>query len=275
MKLVSQLVSLLLAALLAASPLPAQSPMPTVAAPIELQILHRHDDRAGNALSVQIVDEAGKPVADAVVVFRLTGSDFRGKFADGTTTATVQTDATGSARVDGLRGYDDASATAAVQVTATKGSAHAGTLFSQALAIPSSVPTTHNAAAGNPSPLPGTSRSLPGQVAATPTPGVVVENQSATARRSTYEDDSLDANVPVRHMFGPEASESSAAGVSVVNGSKYSAHEGHSKAKWIIGIAAAAGAGAAFAMLHKGSGASSSSSSGISIGAPTVSVGHP
>jgi hypothetical protein len=53
---------------------------------------------------------------------------------------------------------------------------------------------------------------------------------------------------------------------------------GHSKAKWIAIAAVAAGAGLAFALLHTSgstNGSSSGSTSGISIGAPTVSVGHP
>ncbi len=98
-------------------------------------------------------------------------------------------------------------------------------------------------------------------------PTVSVTNNQETA------DDSQDANVPARHSFGAASALTEVPDVSIT--SSGAASHGHSKTKWIAVLAIAAGTGAALAFVHKGNTSSSSSSSGISIGSPSISVGHP
>jgi hypothetical protein len=98
-----------------------------------------------------------------------------------------------------------------------------------------------------------------------------ISSPAATTRYA--DDDSPDANVPVRHAFSNQPEDDSA-GVSVtrVGAGEASPGSGHHLTRWLVIAAVAAGAGVALAMVRKGSG---SSSSGVTIGAPSVSVGHP
>ena len=212
----------------------------------------------GNGMTVEVTDQNARPVANAAVVFRLPPGSWQATFADGTSSLVAYTDESGRARLEGIH-WDGAASPVPVKITAVKDTAHAGLLselrpparpaMAGELVHPGATEKEHATVAAAPRPIPGV------------LPAAVVDN------------DSPDANVPLRHALTTGASEGLAPSVSVTsNGRSGASHGG--KTKWIIILAAAAGAGAAFALIHKGS-SSSSSSSGVSIGAPTVSVGHP
>ncbi len=244
----------------------------------------RIGSRSNQGFTVEVTDAAGRVVRDAAVIFRLPDSGPSGRFADGTLAAVTYADADGKARVSDIR-WDDTPGLVMLRVTAAKGTAHAGLLFEQTL---SAAATPVSAAAARQSVPVQPSLPVPASVQTSQPPSapVAVIRQRAPATRPAVpgnlpavsvtnngetDDDSPDANVPSRHMVGAANALEGAPDVSIT--SSGAASGGHSKAKWIAVIAVAAGAGVALALVRKGS--SSSSSSGITIGSPTVSVGHP
>ncbi len=292
-KLLFPLLSILLMPLLAVEPVMAQSPAAADPASEALQINIVDADIANppldshvQGLTVQVTDASGAYVRDAAVVFRLPDSGSSARFADGTLAAVTYTDANGKARVNDIR-WSETPGSVMVRVTAVKGTAHAGLLFER---TPSSAAKAVSAGAAQqsvtvqpvvpaPSPIetaqphnipvsvvspraPANRPTVPGNV-----PAVSITNKQET------DDDSQDANVPVRHSSGAENVLAEAPDVSIT--SSGAASGGHSKKKWIAVLAIAAGTGAALALVHKGGTSSSSSASGVSIGSPSISVGHP
>jgi hypothetical protein len=288
-------VSILLAPLVAALPVWADAPMTPAAAVDSLQIRVLDDRTAGvvpggrtaHALAVQVTDSAGGSIKDAAVVFRLPESGPSGRFADGSTANVVYTDAAGKADAGEVT-WGTAQGSIAVRITAAKGTAHAGVLYEQMLTA--SIPAAPLQAAPTPVPQIVVASTPPAPIVRkTGRPAVIETSAPATiparpgtlvqeteiSGRATHDEDSADANIPLRHAFGSSLGE--APSVSIVS-SGAASRGGHSKAKWIAIAAVAAGAGVALALMHTGgstSGSSSGSTSGISIGAPTVSVGHP
>ena len=260
--------------------------------------------------TVEVKDAAGAPLANAAVIFRLPDSGPSGKFADGSLTSVVYTDPAGRASAGEIQ-WGAIPGAVSLRITAAKENSHAGLLFAQTLtgatpaavvATPQPVPITAQIAPTKLPPAPA----KPGVLASTAaaTPGVVIErigsnppalnatrsrkpqpadNQdadapqlasspAATARYA--DDDSPDANVPIRHAFSNQAQDDPG-GVSVTRvgaGEASSPSTGHHLTRWLIIAGVAAGAGVALALVRKGSGASNS---GVTIGAPSVSVGHP
>jgi len=287
-------LSMLLAPLIAASPVWADiTATPTTVDSLQIRVL---DDRAAgvapgthtaHALAIQLTDAAGASVKDAAVVFRLPESGPSGKFADGSTASVVYTDAAGKADAGEIT-WGTEQGSIAVRVTAAKGTAHAGVLYEQLLT--GSVPPDQRQGVTATAHLIPVVSAPPPAIERKPSQPAVIETRApvamsarpGTLARETEapvytpvarDEDSPDANIPIRHAFG-SSSVSEAPSVSIVSSGAGSGR-GHSKAKWIAAIAVAAGAGAAFALMHNGSSSSSGSASGISIGAPSVSVGHP
>ncbi len=305
LKILSPLLSILLAPLLAAAPLlaqlPAAGPGAEAVPETSLQIRVLGDGtkavetgaRSTQGLTAEVTDAGGASIPNAAVVFRLPDSGPSGTFADGTQTAIAYTDAQGQARAGDIR-WGDKPGAAEVRVTAVKGTSHAGVLYEQTLAASVPAGATPIAIAPEAKPL-----SIPMQPAepATPgalpvrksSPGVVVEHRSSSGFKTDSAgadapegdlpghpmaalDDSPDANVPVPHMLTTGAGEAEAPRISISSAGPASS-SGHSKKKWLIALAVAAGAGTALALLHSSGG--SSSTSGATIGAPSISVGHP
>jgi hypothetical protein len=260
MKSPSSLLSLVLVALLAAWPVLAET------SPETLQ-LHA-DATDGSAVapgahslkgfSIQVTDESGVGVSDVAVVLRLPDSGPTGVFGDGSHAAVGYTDAAGRTQISGIQWSVEAGSVP-ITITATKGAAHAGILLEELLseqiraAVPASVPEAHQTSvaevtAPTPAPMPTPVPPQPGPVA---TPA---------------------------HLLPPTGSPASPS-VSIVNApthEKFSSEGGSSHKKWYIiaAIAVAAGVGAGVALMGKSS-PSSASTSAVSIGAPSVSVGHP
>ena len=282
---------MLLAPLIAASPVWGAAPTGDTATVDSLQIRVLNDRapqvlsgaNTAHALAIQVTDASGVSIKDAAVVFRLPESGPSGKFADGSTASIAYTDAAGKADAGDVT-WGTEQGSLAVRITAVKGNAHTGVLYEQSLttsAAPTRQPVTAAAsqilAASAPASVVETKVVRPVVVetnapAAIPArPGSLARDTEVAVYNHARDEDSPDANIPVRHAFG-ESSVGVAPSVSIVS-SGVASGGGHSKAKWIALIAVAAGAGAALAFVHNG-GSSSGSASGISIGAPTVSVGN-
>ena len=233
------------------------------------------NSRSSKAFFVQVTDGNGAAIPDAAVALRLPDSGASGVFADGSHSAVVYTDASGKAHVDGIQ-WSATPGALAVRITATKGDDHAGMLLEE------------NLVAGG-----TTSVTPPRLEAATPVPVRAAEPIApAVASQVRTSEDAAPLNtipatndgVPIRPVMRAAASgsqvpflRSTEPSVSISNDGPGPAYHGSSsKKKWIwIGLAIAAGAGAAYAVSSMNKGSTAASSSSISIGAPTVSVGHP
>lgn len=227
--------------------------------------------RGSKGFSFEVTDQNGAGVAEAAVAIRLPDSGASGLFADGSHSGVVYTDANGKAHVDGIT-WNTTAGALTVRVTATKGDIHAGILVEQVLVASS--------------PNPGLA--APRLEPAAPVRAVAVATSAATTPADETALNTIAApgeSLPVRPAIRASIPVSDApllrtAGpsVSISNDDSGPAYHGSSsKKKWImIGLAIAAGAGAAYAAsaFAKG-GSSTGGSSSISIGAPTVSVGHP
>ena len=100
--------------------------------------------RAIRGLTVEVTDEAGQPVPNAAVSFRLPESGPTGVFSNGTRTEIASSGPNGRVTVWGMK-WNRLPGGFAIRVTAAKGETRAGTIVAQSLLEPSSV---QNAAAG-------------------------------------------------------------------------------------------------------------------------------
>ena len=212
---------------------------------------------SNKGLSVQVIDGNGTPVSDAAVVFRLPDTAVTGTFADGSHSAVAYTDATGNAHVSGIQ-WSSTPGPLTIRVTATRGTAHAGTLMEENLAA-------ENLSAENRANTPAVAvrtESLAKEIAppAPSAPKVQILNDIEPSNRTPR------TFIPVIRESGTPPT------ISIVNDPRQkSNYGGSSKKKWIIiAVAAAAGAGAFMAMHEMGG----SSAPNLSIGAPTINIGH-
>lgn len=272
------LVSLLLIPLLIAPPGWSQT-APSSAPQNNLQLRLVDSDGSQIAVSshstkgfyVQVTDGNGAPVAEAAVALRLPDSGATGLFADGSHSAVAYTDASGRAHLDGIQ-WNATAGALAVRVTATKGDEHAGILVEQALVA---------GVVSSPRPNLPAPRLEAAVAPANPAPAQAAADDSAPLNTIGG---SLESVRPAIRAAAPGAAaapflRSAEPSVSISNdgtGPAYHGTQSGSKRKWLIlGLVVAAGAGAAFAASTMGKGSTAASSSSISIGAPTVSVGHP
>ncbi len=289
----------------------AQMPAPRAAddssLPLSLQLRVLGNDartapvgsRSAQGITVEVADGAGVQVANAAVVFRLPDSGPSATFADGSLTAIAYTDSSGRAQVADIH-WGNTPGLVNMRITAAKGNTHAGVLLEQTLTAPTisqNSAVTPVTALKLPAPLVESPRvpqaPAPGVIAeAKQSPGITVEHLGSRSRiaaeddapvsakastpgagAAVADDDSPDANVPIRHMARTGGDEAEAPRVSISSAAQ-APSGGHSKTKWLIALAVAAGAGVALALTHSGGG-SNASTSGVTFGTPTVSVGHP
>ena len=240
MKFFSSLLSTVLIPLIAVPPIRAQLPPAPAGAEATLQV--RVLESSTSRFLVEVTDGAAAPAAGVAVAFRLPDSDPIGTFADGSHAAVVYTDTNGRALVDGIH-WNRTSGAATVRITAAKGGAHAGLILEQAIST-SVVPVPVAKAV----PQPGVLKPVQAKVV-TPPASVARSGASAPAAAPPH--------------------------VSVTSASPGEAPHSSSK-KWLVIalIAGAAGAGAAFAMKGKSSSPAAPAPS-LSIGNPSISIGHP
>ncbi len=296
--------------LLAQMPAQGLASDPVSAPALQLRVVEKDgnslsgSEASGKGVTVEVTDETGSRVANAAVVFRLPTSGSTAVFRDGTYTATIYTDVAGQARVSDIQ-WGSGAGPVPLRITASKGSLHAGLMFEQTITPALNTAGDNSAQASvsapkhiqsqlSPNPQPAadavavgggmprvTIESLDAHrsaIAHSAPPRAVGEYDGPETPRSTpkpiaaVDADDIDANVPLRHLASSTET-GEAPGFSITN--DRAAPSGHSKKKWIIALAvAAAGAGAALAVMKEGK-SGTTASSGISIGAPTISVGHP
>jgi hypothetical protein len=252
-------------------------PIIAAPAPDSLQTLQVHavpdEGSASNqGFTVHVTDDTGAPVADAAVLMRLPDSGPTGTFGDGTHASVGYSDTNGQAHFSGIQ-WSAEHGTVPVTITASKGAAHAGTLVEHAMHPDISEPAPETPAPVAPPTQPAVAPKVKAQItegdpagpapapakiaAVTPQPGIIAKPQAVLPNAS--------AETP---------------SVSVVNGAtheKLSPGTGSSHKKWyILAAIIAGGAGAGVAMMGKKSSSSSSvAPPTITIGSPSVSVGHP
>ena len=275
MRLIPRVVSLLLTPILIFGPLSAQtisSPaLPSNAAvsqALQLRLVDGESaevpvgSRALEGFLIEVNDSSGAAVREAAVVFRLPDTGPTGAFADGTRSAVAYTDQTGRVKFTGIQ-WNGAPGVVAIRVTAVRGTAHAGILIQQTLA-----PVSTGALAKPPSqPTPET---LPVGVTQLPLPPPPPTDTQVMAKTSIVPGQPTTSIAPWGTQPPVQSPEPAVSVTSASPGE--SRHSG--KTKWIILAAVAAGAGVGVAMMGRKSAPSSTTSTGISIGPPTVSVGH-
>jgi hypothetical protein len=206
-----------------------------------------------------VTDGHNAPVPSATILVRLPNDGPSGVFSDGSRVAVLYTDMSGQVELNNIR-WGSTPGTAVIRVTASKGSAHAGLLVEQVIGaakVASSEPApaakVEHVAAVQPGQPQTPSKKAPMQE-----PTLVAANANSTTVSTPSEPPGIVIN---NH---PDRQASSGA-------------SGRSK-KWLwVGLGAAAAAGVAFAVAGHGSGSNSSTppSGTATIGAPTVSIGHP
>jgi hypothetical protein len=253
MKSFSSFLSLVLIPLIAVLPIRAQLPPAPSGTEATLQL--RIVESSANKFMVEVTDGAAAPAAGAAVAFRLPDTDPAGTFADGSHAAVVYTDINGRAQVAGIQ-WNRASGTATVRITAAKGAAHAGLIVEQPIA-----PNVVAVPVAKAVPQPAVAQPVPQPGVLQPPPAKIVKAEPIPIAHSG-------ASTPVAPAPPPS--------VSVTNTSASPAETGHSSKKWLVVllVAGAAGAGAAFAFKGKGASAAPAAPS-LSIGNPSISIGHP
>jgi len=94
--------------------------------------------RAIRGLTVEVTDEAGQPVPNAAVSFRLPETGPTGVFSNGTRTEIASSAPNGRATIWGMK-WNRLPGTFAIRVTAAKGETRAGAIVPQSLLEPSSI----------------------------------------------------------------------------------------------------------------------------------------
>jgi hypothetical protein len=203
------------------------------------------------ALTVVVTDSQGAAVSSAAVLFRLPSEGATGVFGDGSRVTVLYTDADGRATVKGIN-WSTTPGTAAIRVTASKGTAHAGLLVEQIVGPSKSVTASAPPAAAAP-------HAAIGQPAD--------PNPKQQERPILISSTGAAAGEPV-----PPPS------VQITSTRPESGANGRSK-KWLwIGLGAAAAAGMAFAFVGKNGStpaATPATPAGTTIGTPSISIGHP
>jgi hypothetical protein len=259
MKSLSSFLSVVLVPLIAVLPIRAQLPPAPSGTEATLQL--RMVESSANKFMVEVTDGAAVPAAGAAVAFRLPDSDPAGTFGDGSHAAVVYTDINGRAQVAGIQ-WNRASGVASVRITAARGAAHAGLIVEQPIAPNVVAVPVANAVA-----QPAVAQPAVAQPAVTQ-PGVLESPAAKIVQAEPLAIAHSGASTPVAPAPPPS--------VSVTNTKASPGETVHSSKKWLVVllVAGAAGAGAAFAFKGKGASAAPAAPS-LSIGNPSISIGHP
>ncbi len=253
-------------------------------------------------IAVEITDQQNSPVSGVAVTFRLPESGATGVFGDGNRIAVAYTDSNGQAAVRNIQ-WGNTAGTLLLRITATKGIVHAGILMEQKLGAPASraaiveVPATPPARATASAPEAAGSPVAEPQVS---TPHVSISN--APARKPAVRQAAAPAN-PAQQVESPQQEppqigqpQPGQPGASVQKAQNQTPRTAQpsvlitnaptertgarssSSKKWLwialIGAGAAGGAVAAMGKSHSAA-APSTPAAGITIGTPSVSIGHP
>jgi hypothetical protein len=285
MRLFFRPLSVLLSGLLAVGTcLEAQNLAPVDSSDVQelhIRVVEGHDAaRTAQPITVGVTDGHGAAVSNATVLFRLPSDSPTGLFSDGSRVSVVYTDMEGHAEVKGIQ-WSASSGTAVVRVTASKGTAHAGLLIEQVLT------PSKNSAAVMPAETPAAAAPKPAAENAKAVQSVPVGQPAAaiqhaeTPAQTSIERASKPIQISSDGTTLPNASRSEEPTVQITTNRpvQLTGASGKSK-KWLwIGIGGAAAAGMALAFVGKGGAGSGSPGTpgapSLSIGTPSVSIGHP
>jgi hypothetical protein len=203
-------------------------------------------------LTVAVTDSHGTPVSNAAVLFRLPTQGPTGVFNDGSRVSVVYTDLQGQAKINDIQ-WGATEGTAVVRVTAAKGTSHAGVLVEETIGSAITEAKTAQPAIAQPA-QPKTQ-----------------EAQSSIAASTAA------LAIPPSSPIPPPSVEIASNTSHQVTGASGSSHSGK---KWIwIGIGGAVAAGATVALVSSNkkspSAASQPTATALSIGSPSISIGHP
>ena len=106
--------------------------------------VHAVGSRGASVLTVEVIDDAGKPVENAAVSFRLPASGPGGVFSNGLTTEVAITGRDGRAALSGVR-FNKTAGPFDIRVTAVKGQVRAGTAIPRQLSTPEGAKTANQA----------------------------------------------------------------------------------------------------------------------------------
>jgi hypothetical protein len=276
----------LLSLLLVAAPLPAQTagfvtgapdvaPPPGAATDELSQVRVVANDgaevpagtRSSKGITVEVKDAAGAGVTNAAVAVRLPESGPSGTFEDGTHSAIAYTDSNGRAQINGIR-WNSSPGVVTMRVTASKGTSHAGVLLEEKLTEPASADA---AAVADSQSVRG-----PLEIAGPlPSPPAFPEDSLPIAK-SGASGATIQPGTPA-HPQLPGAASAQAQQPSVsVTTTGATADRPHSAKKWLIAAVVAAGAGGAMLAMRGGkSSAPAPVTPSLSIGSPSISIGHP
>lgn len=221
-----------------------------------------------HAVTVLVTDETGNPVANALVSFRLPDVGSSGTFNSGLPTEIVTTGQDGRATLSGVQ-WNSNPGTVALRITAMKDQARAGIMSTQYLSDKVAAAIDPKTSSVNFEVLPAKGTAKQFTAAPVKIEPVPPKSEAAVARSETSPVLSDPAPVTTEAL-APKLGDASGEGVFTAG------HRGYGK--WIIIGAIVAGGAAAGVMLATSKGASSPatvSSTGISIGTPTIIVGHP
>ncbi|HTS49590.1 MAG TPA: hypothetical protein VMH05_16670 [Bryobacteraceae bacterium] len=236
-------------------------------------MVYRTGARAARGLTVLVTDEAGKPVPNASVSFRLPESGPSGLFTSGLRTEIVTTGADGRASVGGML-WNKTAGPVEIHITAVKDQARAGIISTQYLnetAAPQAALKPASQAALKPASKPAPKAALKAapKPALQATPQAVTQPATQTALQPATQT-ALQAATQTALQGEPKAAPQAGS-----EGVFKASHK--SKTKWlVIGalVGGAAAAGMVFGQSH-GAAPAAASPPGLSIGTPSIIVGHP
>lgn len=199
--------------------------------------VHAAGARASKPLTVEVTDESGRPVAGAAVSFQLPPDGPSGLFSNGLRTDLVLTDSAGRAAIHSIQ-FNRSAGQFRIRITAVKEQARAGAVSTAY--ISESHAESHNGVTAN---------SAKGAPAAAAPTGNTQPTSPAPAASKSGE-------------ITPTTGKMSSGG--------------HKKLI-IVAVVVAVAAGAAFAGVSKAASGSSGtvSASVVSMGTPTITIGHP
>ena len=252
---------------------------------------------------MQVTNSSGAPVAGAAVALRLPEDGPTGRFNNGLRAWVAYSDAAGIARFPVIE-WGGSEGRVDIRVTAAKGSYHAGLVIPQQIgaehpsvsvvSVPMEAPgpTPAVAIVAKPTPpqqpqiamqtvQPGTfpqalADTIPLNKTPLPTPpldlSMNLSKSGSSAPPKTGH--TLVPNPPAANKEGAADAEPTVTITNSPTGAGGS-HDSHSK-RWLVLVAVGAGAGVGAMMALKGHGSSgsSASSTGVSVGAPTITIGH-
>ena len=236
-------LSLFLCSLIALNPIWAQSNPSVPAEPALDAPLHVHpvDGQSSKGYLFQVTDGAGSPVPGAAVALRLPEAP-TGSFANGLRSSVAYSDAAGIVSFP-LIEWGQGAGQVQLKVSAAKGASHAALLIAQEVGVDK--PSV--------------------RVVSVPVPAPLTDTVPATTSHT------LRPNPPP-----PLKEASSEPAVMITNTTTGAGGSASQKKVWLaVGIGAGAAVAALLAVIAShGAGAAGGSNSGVTIGAPTITVGH-